>query len=250
MYFDYCGSKIFFEDHKNNSKNPQAQQKTIVFLHGWGCDSSVFAGIYPMFQTNYRCILVDFLGMGKSDTAKTGTSVAMQGEIVLSLCNYLEIKNFHIISHSYGGRVSIFLMSRENSRVKSGLLIAPAGVADKNLKKAVKVKIFKLRKKLTSKKNIKKLERFYSADYQNASGILKETFNLAIKYDQTSQLSDIKQKVLIVRGKSDSAITKKMVKTMKWKIKNCDYKEISGDHFAFLQSVLEFGLIAKDFFCV
>ncbi len=244
MFFDYCTGKMYYEDVGKGEGTTQ----TIVFMHGWGCDMRTFYGISELLSKNFRCVLVDFLGFGKSENPKTGMSVEAQATAILSLCNFLEIKDFHIVSHSYGGRVSIFLLAMENCRVNSALLIAPAGVKEKNIKKSAKVAIFKLRKKLTRKKNIQKLEKFYSQDYQNANGTLKETFQNAIGFDQTFQLSNIKSKVLIVRGKKDTAVTKKMVKTMQKRMQNCKVIEISGDHFAFLQSSLEFKMIVSDFF--
>ncbi len=245
MFFDYCGNKIYYNEMKNaNAENPQ----TIVFLHGWGSDSSVFYWIISNLYQRFNCLLIDFMGFGKSDIPKTAVTVENQAEMVLALCNYLEIKKFHILSHSYGGRVSFSLMSRENSRVRSAILVSPAGVKDTNLKKSAKIALFKLRKKLTKKQNIKKLEKYYSDDYKNATGVMKETFRHAISYDQTSQLSDIKCKVLIVRGNKDTAISKKVVKKILKRIKGAKATEISGTHFSFLESPLQFKLLAENFF--
>lgn len=245
LFFDYCGNKIYYNEMKNTAvKNPE----TIVFLHGWGSDSSVFYWIISSLVQRQNCILIDFMGFGKSDIPKTAVSVENQAEMVLSLCNYLEVKKFHIISHSYGGRVSFSLMSRENSRVLSALLVSPAGVKDKNLKKSAKVALFKLRKRLTKKRNIKKLEKYYSEDYKNATGVMRETFLLAIATDQTFQLDNIKCKVLIVRGNKDTAISKKVVKKISKRIKGSQLFEISGTHFAFLESPLQFKMLAENFF--
>ncbi len=245
MNFDYCGNKVFYEDI-NIARDKNAE--TIVFLHGWGSDGSAFCGVYPTLAARYRCIVIDFIGFGKSDIPKNPTTVANQAEMVLALCNFLEIAKFHIISHSYGGRVSIFLLSMENSRVISALLISPAGVKDKNLKKSAKTALFKLRKRLTKKENIKKLEKYYSQDYKNAKGVMKETFKMTIAFDQTFQLDGINSKVLIVRGGLDTAISKKVVKKMCRRIKDCKLREISGGHFSYLESPLEFKMIAEDFF--
>lgn len=245
MFFDYCGNKIYYNEIANKSlKNPQ----TIVFLHGWGSDSSVFYWIISNLSQRFRCVLVDFMGFGKSEIPKTAVSVENQAEMVLALCNYLEIKKFHILSHSYGGRVSFCLMSRKNSRVLSALLVSPAGVKDKNLKKSVKIALFKLRKRLTKKQNIKKLEKYYSEDYKNATGVMKETFRLAISRDQTFQLADIKCKTLIVRGSNDTAISKKVVKKIINKVKDSSSVEIDGTHFSFLESPLQFKMLAENFF--
>lgn len=221
-----------------------------MFLHGWGSDSRVFAGTLANFERKYRCVVIDFLGFGKSDIPLSCVTVEMQGGAVCALCNFLEIKKFHLLAHSYGGRVSISLLAKQHSRIISALLISPAGVKDKRIAVVLKQKIFKIRKKLTPIRNRQKLEKYYSADYKNASGVMREMFLHAVSFDQTYQLERIVQPVLIVRGKNDSAVTNCMVAVMKNKMKNCKLCEIDGDHFAFLQSVMQFSIIAKDFFCV
>lgn len=247
MFFDYCGSKIYYEDLPSKAANTA---ETIVFLHGWGSDMRVFFSVAQVLQEKYRCVLIDFLGFGQSDLPLRGMTVEMQASSVLALCNFLEIKKFHLLSHSYGGRVSISLLSSDNSRVVSALLAAPAGVKDSSLKKIVKLRIFKIRKSLTPKKQAHKLERFYSQDFKNSFGVMRETFQHAISFNQKSFLFKIKQPVLIVWGKEDGAITKQMIKSMQKRIKNCNVCKLSGDHFAFLQNRLEFELAAKKFFCV
>ena len=42
-------------------------QKTVVFLHGWGTDSSIFRWVLSFLPVNgIRYLLIDFWGFGKS----------------------------------------------------------------------------------------------------------------------------------------------------------------------------------------
>jgi len=40
--------------------------KTIVFVHGWTCDESSWAGQVPAFAGDYRVVTLDLPGHGKS----------------------------------------------------------------------------------------------------------------------------------------------------------------------------------------
>ena len=41
--------------------------KTIVFAHGFGCDQMMWRLVAPAFQDDYRVVLFDYIGAGKSD---------------------------------------------------------------------------------------------------------------------------------------------------------------------------------------
>jgi sigma-B regulation protein RsbQ len=41
--------------------------KTIVLAHGYGCDQLMWRFLVPAFQENYRVVLFDYVGAGKSD---------------------------------------------------------------------------------------------------------------------------------------------------------------------------------------
>lgn len=45
---------------------------TLVFVHGWTCDSSSWAGQVPAFAKEYRVITLDLPGHGRSDSPKDG----------------------------------------------------------------------------------------------------------------------------------------------------------------------------------
>jgi sigma-B regulation protein RsbQ len=42
-------------------------EKTLLFAHGYGCDQVMWRYIVPAFQDNYRIVLFDYVGAGKSD---------------------------------------------------------------------------------------------------------------------------------------------------------------------------------------
>jgi pimeloyl-ACP methyl ester carboxylesterase len=45
---------------------------TIVFVHGWTCDSSSWSGQVPFFANEYRAITVDLPGHGRSESPANG----------------------------------------------------------------------------------------------------------------------------------------------------------------------------------
>jgi len=45
---------------------------TIVFVHGWTCDSSSWTGQVPAFSKDHRVITLDLPGHGQSESPKDG----------------------------------------------------------------------------------------------------------------------------------------------------------------------------------
>ena len=58
-YFNYRNHKIFYEEIGSGSP--------LLLLHGNTASSRMFAGIAEKFAQNYRVILLDFLGCGRSE---------------------------------------------------------------------------------------------------------------------------------------------------------------------------------------
>jgi sigma-B regulation protein RsbQ len=41
----------------------------MVFAHGFGCDQNMWRFVAPAFEADYRVVLFDYLGHGRSDVA-------------------------------------------------------------------------------------------------------------------------------------------------------------------------------------
>lgn len=58
-YFKYQGKTVFYEVY--------GQGEPLVFLHGNTASSKMFEFLMPLYTDDFRCILIDFLGNGRSD---------------------------------------------------------------------------------------------------------------------------------------------------------------------------------------
>ena len=58
-YFIYQSKKIYYSE--------QGFGKPVVFLHGDTASSKMFEPLMPLYADKFRCILMDFLGNGRSD---------------------------------------------------------------------------------------------------------------------------------------------------------------------------------------
>ncbi len=53
--------------HRNNIQVLEGQGPTLVYGHGFGCNQDMWADITPAFKGQYRQVLFDYVGSGKSD---------------------------------------------------------------------------------------------------------------------------------------------------------------------------------------
>ena len=54
--------------YRNNINIIGSGRKAMMFVHGFGSDHSVWRHITPAFEEEFKIILIDLVGSGKSDT--------------------------------------------------------------------------------------------------------------------------------------------------------------------------------------
>lgn len=100
-YFKYKNKFCYFEE--------QGEGKPILFLHGNTASSNMFRDITELFAKNYKVILIDFLGHGKSDRVES-LSTDLWHDEALQVITFLENMNYgkvHLIGSSGGALVAI-----------------------------------------------------------------------------------------------------------------------------------------------
>ncbi len=80
-------------------------QPTLVFVHGWSCDSRYWQKQVPYFSKNYKIILIDLAGHGHSGTTREDYTMKAFGEDVQAVVEETGSQNVILIGHSMGGTV-------------------------------------------------------------------------------------------------------------------------------------------------
>lgn len=219
--------------------------KPLIFLHGWGVDSSLFEPLAELLKNHRECHLIDLPGFGHS---KKPDSTWGTLEYAKCITQYLESKNItnaDILGHSVGGRIGLRIAVHFPKSVDNLILISSAGIKSKKfllrfkiyiLKKAAK--IFKTFDKLLGRDFFKNRysSKFASKDYLNA-GEMKDIFLKIVNEDQEGELSRVNARTLLIWGDKDSQTPIDMAKTFNKKIKNSKLIILNGkDHFPFLGS--------------
>ncbi|MBR2887615.1 MAG: alpha/beta hydrolase, partial [Bacteroidales bacterium] len=202
---------VTINDIKVNYKTT-GEGQDVLLLHGWGCSLDIWKTLQSQLEQKYRVTSIDFPGFGKSDEPKTVWGVEEYTQCTEKLIEALNLKDPVLIGHSFGGRVSILLASR-NANIKKIILTDAAGVKPQNTKISVS-RVFSKMKKLSTKiigeKATEKLVKPFanslaSEDYKNASGMMKEIPKKVVDEDLQHVMPNIKASTLLIWGEKDTA---------------------------------------------
>lgn len=212
-----------------------------IFLHGWGCDGSIFRTVAEKLPNN-KCYLVDFNGFGKSPLPpKTGWGVEDYAAALAIFFKQHNLKDVLIVAHSFGCRIAMVLAAKYPLFVDKMLLVAPAGCRRFSFKRWCKVRKYKLVKFLCRMQLCHNVSAHYgSVDYNACEDEMKNTFVKVVNQDLSRFAKQIKCPVLIVNGRDDSETPLSSAKKLHKLISNSELTEIDGGHFAFFETPAAF----------
>jgi len=215
--------------------------QSILWLHGWGQDHSAFDRLRSLFDDDYKNTAYDQSGFGKSALPPVGAGTEDYADM---LSAQIPEGGPHIlISHSFGGRVSIQLASKYPDLVKAVILIAGAGIprsrslAFKLRATALKTlgKLARISDKLFKSDFYNKYaQRYGSADYRNA-GALRPTFVNVVNENLTNAARQVSAPVLLLYGSDDTEAPSEIGRKYEAAIPIARFEELSGfDHYDIL----------------
>lgn len=228
-----------------------ANQNTMVFLHGWGTDSSSFRGVLSLLpKNNWRYLLIDFPGFGESPEPIRDYTVYDYASEVVGLLKKLNIANAVIMGHSFGGRIAVVIGARYSEYVKKLILVDSAGlVMTRGIGYKIKVWSYKLTKRLVGCGLLKGgLKQSGSADYRALkSDVMRKTFINVVNQDLLLEAKKIKAETIIIWGKNDKDTPLKMgVKFNKVISASQLYVIENAGHYCFLDKIEDFVYILYD----
>jgi pimeloyl-ACP methyl ester carboxylesterase len=78
---------------------------TLIFVHGWSCDSRYWREQVPEFSKNYRVVILDLAGHGHSGMSRIIYSMSSFGEDVKAVTEAVGGNKVILMGHSMGGPV-------------------------------------------------------------------------------------------------------------------------------------------------
>jgi sigma-B regulation protein RsbQ len=102
----------------------------MIFAHGYGCDQNMWRLVAPAFENDYRVVLFDHVGAGKSDLSafdekKYGTLDGYADDL-LEICASLSLFGAVFVGHSVSAIIGILAALKEPGRFSTLVLVGPS----------------------------------------------------------------------------------------------------------------------------
>ncbi|MDQ6828747.1 MAG: alpha/beta hydrolase [Gemmatimonadota bacterium] len=115
---------------RNNVKVFGSGTQPMLFAHGFGCDQHMWRFVVPAFADDYRIVLFDYVGSGKSDLsaydAERYTSLDGYAQDVLDVIHALDLHDVIFVGHSVSSMVGVLAANREPDRFARLIMIGPS----------------------------------------------------------------------------------------------------------------------------
>jgi sigma-B regulation protein RsbQ len=115
---------------RNNVHVSGAGTQPMLFAHGFGCDQNMWRFIAPAFADDFKIVLFDYVGSGKSDLsaydAERYASLDGYAQDVLDIVHDLDLHDVVFVGHSVSSMVGVIAANREPDRFSKLILIGPS----------------------------------------------------------------------------------------------------------------------------
>jgi pimeloyl-ACP methyl ester carboxylesterase len=185
------------------------KKPNLLILHGWGCDKYVYCDVVAHLEPRYSVTLPELPGFGDTPEPPEPWGVSEYADYVLELCKREDILPDIVIAHSLGARIAIKLLAEDKITPRKIVFTGAAGIRPKQtLKQKIKTRLFKFKKALLrlSPEALEKLRQKHgSADYREASPMMRQCLVKIVNEDLTELLPLIEQETLLIWGEDDDA---------------------------------------------
>jgi sigma-B regulation protein RsbQ len=102
----------------------------MLFAHGFGCDQHMWRDVAPAFERDFRVVLFDHVGAGRSDLAAYDAdryrSLDGYATDVLEICEALDLSDVVFVGHSVSAMIGVLAVNREPERFDKLVMIGPS----------------------------------------------------------------------------------------------------------------------------
>lgn len=232
----------------------------VILVHGFAEDGGIWDGMVPALEKQYRLIIPDLVGSGRSTGNVEGTTMESLADHLQLIVEKENLQNFAIIGHSMGGYVTLAYAEKYPEKPGRFGLFHSTAFEDSAEKKIAREKNIAFISKygsakyqeqaipnLFSEESKKKVPEKVSAmieRYSNFSPAALVAYTKAMKDrpDRIHVLKNFKKAVLFIMGENDTAVP------IGQGLKQCSIPELSYIYIAAHSGHL--GMLEEPDFCL
>jgi sigma-B regulation protein RsbQ len=115
---------------RNNVHVTGSGSTTVVFVHGFGCDQTMWRHLVPAFEDRYRIVLYDLTGSGGSDLSAYDrtTYASLHGHVadLLDILDACAAGPSIVVGHSVGASIALLATIAAPQRFLAQVLVGPS----------------------------------------------------------------------------------------------------------------------------
>ena len=115
---------------RNNVTIRGKGSRTMVFAHGFGCDQNMWRFVTPAFEDDYRVVLFDYVGSGKSDLSAYNeerySNLNGYAQDILEICEVLKLRDTIFVGHSVSSMIGLLAAIKRPEYFSKLILIGPS----------------------------------------------------------------------------------------------------------------------------
>lgn len=274
--FDYNGTILAWEhirmdhstgsasdsSHKSTADLPNGLSRPLIILHGWGASKKIMQPLGRMLAFHHDCYVIDLAGFGESSEPPLAWKIDDYADSIQAWVEHIGLLKFDILAHSFGGRITLKLLTRPWSKehVQNVLITGGAGMkprrsasfyAKKYVAKILKAPFNLLPEPFKSQgldwlRTTSTWKSLGSSEYAVLSGVMRETFVHSVTEYLEPTLPKISHSVLLLWGENDDATPLYQAQRMEKGLAEAALVVMEGcGHYAFLDKPKQFVAIAE-----
>ncbi len=115
---------------RNNVSVSGSGERTMMFAHGFGCDQNMWSAVASSFEPEFRTVLFDYVGHGRSDLkawdAKRYASLAGYAEDVLEIGRALDLSEAIFVGHSVSSMIGALASLKAPGMFSDLVMVGPS----------------------------------------------------------------------------------------------------------------------------
>ncbi|MFD7459350.1 MULTISPECIES: alpha/beta fold hydrolase [unclassified Streptomyces] len=108
--------------------NPQGP--TVVLAHGFGCDQNMWRLTLPALVEDYRVVLFDYVGSGRSEPSAFSEerygSLDGYARDVVEICEAFDLRDTTFVGHSVSAMIGVLAADMAPERIGALVMVAPS----------------------------------------------------------------------------------------------------------------------------
>ncbi|MEV7730397.1 alpha/beta hydrolase [Streptomyces sp. NPDC087917] len=108
----------------------RADGPVLVLAHGFGCDQNMWRLVLPMLADDFRVVLFDYVGSGRSEPSAWSeqrySSLEGYALDVLEVCEELDLRDVIFVGHSVSAMVGVLAAARAPQRFARLVMVGPS----------------------------------------------------------------------------------------------------------------------------